>query len=143
MNERYKIFYRLFATYDVAFKLKSIGFNDKCFGYYDEKKELVLHEKPYAFWTTNEHNNWNHAFFKKGKENICSAPLWEQVYDWFGVKGILISFDYNTRFNNTTTYIFDKNVGKYLSISDAIDGFITNDIKEKAILKAIEKWSQN
>ena len=32
-----------FVPYDIALKLKELGFNDKCFDFYDDNKELFYH----------------------------------------------------------------------------------------------------
>lgn len=73
---------QLFVPYNIAFKMKTLGFNDHCFAFYDERKTLCYHEKPYAFWTKNSEVKLNHTFFRKGKENICAAPLWSQYIIW-------------------------------------------------------------
>ena len=58
-----------FVPYELALKLKELGFNEECFGYYDctslENPELVLIK------ITNRD-------FMFG----CAAPLWQQAFDW-------------------------------------------------------------
>ena len=58
-----------FTTYEIALKLKELGFNEECLGiyYYDGSfKKYILEYKD-----TEEYL-------------VCiSAPLWQQVIDWF------------------------------------------------------------
>lgn len=41
-----------FADYDTSFKLKELGFKEKCYGfYYDEKDEYLDDPKARSHWT--------------------------------------------------------------------------------------------
>jgi hypothetical protein len=73
----------LFVPYNIAFELKRLKFNESCLAFFDERKELKLIERPAAFWSRNDSVDWNHTIFRKGKVNLCTAPTWEQVIDWF------------------------------------------------------------
>lgn len=65
----------LFISQELALKLKEKKFNEPCLGYY-------------GIWSTElqfpvyagELENWNTI------ENLCSAPLYQQVIDWFREK---------------------------------------------------------
>ncbi len=64
----------LFVPYNIAKKLKSLGFNEPCFSAYrntDGEKQLMN----ISVWT------------KDGKENThegyCIAPTYQQAVDWF------------------------------------------------------------
>lgn len=58
-----------FVTYEIALKLKELGFNEKCFGYYFHDKSLIL-----------DVDNLDSYKFK------LLAPLWQQVIDFFREK---------------------------------------------------------
>ena len=100
---------QLFATHEIAVLVKKMGFNDHCFAYYDEKKELVFQDKPYAFWSKNDKVNWNRNLLRRtGRENVCAAPTWEQVVDFINVNTDytisieplkLNSYDYELRYS--------------------------------------------
>lgn len=61
----------LFVPYEIALKLKEKGFNEPCFGaYYQDDKELVPLK-----WFDN-----NNLRVDLGK---ITAPLYQQVIDWF------------------------------------------------------------
>lgn len=57
-----------FVTYELALKLKELGFDEKCFGdYYTKDKGLYL---------KGELNEGN-------PEYKIKAPIWQQAFDWF------------------------------------------------------------
>ena len=62
-----------FVTYEIALKLKELGFDESCFGYYGIQNE-IKYEISY-----NSDPNLQ-------KRKFISAPLWQQVIDWFREK---------------------------------------------------------
>lgn len=83
-----ELFSNEFCTHEISLKLKELGFNQRCFAFYNEKEELVLQDKPYAFWTSNDNINWNRQIFrfKSDRKNLCSAPLLQQAITWLDTK---------------------------------------------------------
>jgi hypothetical protein len=57
-----------FVTYEIAVKLKELGFDERCFG-------AFLRGKYYPFDIT-------HRFFGEPQHDIVLAPLWQQAIDW-------------------------------------------------------------
>lgn len=59
-----------FVPYELALKLKKLGFNEECLGYYD---------------CTNLHTPELIILKMSNKDFMfgCSAPLWQQAFDWF------------------------------------------------------------
>jgi hypothetical protein len=85
-----------FATYDIALKLKELGFNEPCFGYYDiPTKVLYLAEK-------DEYYMASHL-----PSIIIAAPLWQQVIKWFIDKYKILMYvrTGDKPFDNRTYYI--------------------------------------
>lgn len=64
-----------FVPYRLSLKLKELGFKDKCFGFYYNKKLILIHELAPVVG-----------------EDIIDAPLWQQVFDWFRINHNLLSF---------------------------------------------------
>jgi len=60
-----------FVTYEQALALKELGFDDMCFCYFDNEKELR---------TCIGLNNWSSH---EGFPLFVSAPLKQQVFRWF------------------------------------------------------------
>lgn len=60
-----------FVNYEIAFKLKELGFNEECFGYYTKDKFLcIFQEEDY--------------FLLDEAPNIhIVAPIYQQVIVWF------------------------------------------------------------
>lgn len=63
-----------FCNYEIAVKLKELGFDEKCLAAYNLRTGEL---ETYLY----------HAFdFNNTKHNIISAPLHQQVIDWFREK---------------------------------------------------------
>ena len=67
-----------FCNYEIANILKEKGFNEPCFGYY-QNNELII----------NALSNYILDKYKLG----IAAPLWQQVIDWFREKHNLRIFE--------------------------------------------------
>ena len=70
----------LFIPYDFAMKLRKVGFNEPCLGYYTIKPtvgrvKLIYNSKKEGLW-------FNHNKI----DSRCSVPLYQQVIDWFRIK---------------------------------------------------------
>lgn len=64
-----------FVPYDLSLQLKEMGFKDKCFGFYYNKKFIYTHElSPIV------------------GDGVVDAPLWQQVFDWFRYVMLLDNF---------------------------------------------------
>lgn len=64
-----------FVPYDLSLQLKEMGFKDKCFGFYYDKKFIYTHElSPIV------------------GDGVVDAPLWQQVFDWFRYVMLLDNF---------------------------------------------------
>jgi len=61
-----------FIPYEQALELKELGFDEPCFGCYDEK-----------YYTNSKEDTWN-----------CSAPLYQQAFRWFREKYGLHNYVY-------------------------------------------------
>lgn len=72
-----------FVTYDIAFELKKLGFNEPCLAYWNGAKEPYRlggdSTLPISKITT--YKNTNDEGVKWGIQ--VSAPLYQQVIDWF------------------------------------------------------------
>ena len=84
-----------FTTYEIALKLKKLGFSEECLGiyYYDDSfKRYILEYK-----NTEEYL-------------VCiPAPLWQQVIDWLDKKnGFFIHLDKNFTCYNYQVYKYDN-----------------------------------
>ncbi len=109
-----------FVTYEVAKKLKELGFNEECFGAFNSKREI----------------SWGFIRYTSQNEFEALAPLWQQVFDWFRKeKGIIILVDEilgyraNVHSNKAIELHPDTWFGGFISYEQA---------RERAVLKALE-----
>ncbi len=67
-----------FVTFEIANKLKELGFNEHCLAWFDKANELIIEQvKPEVGYFTYED---------------LVAPLWQQVIDWFIIKHDVIVY---------------------------------------------------
>lgn len=69
-----------FVTYEIALKLKELGFNEECMGLY-YKTEFKLADFISLPYFRNSETQ---------VANITPAPLWQQVIDWLRIEHNLI-----------------------------------------------------
>ena len=110
-----------FVTYEIALKLKELGFDEECFGLY--KNEILLRD--YETFQRNEFLN------------CIKAPLWQQVIDFFRQKhNIWIQIEMQYYDGITYTYTIIQNNGKVIKYKEEFYEYY--EAREQAILKAIE-----
>jgi hypothetical protein len=80
---------REFVPYELSVKLKVLGFDEPCFGYYiNESKELMVTSEKDINYLTGTSN-----------KTFISSPLYQQAFRWFREKyqlfgGILSEYSY-------------------------------------------------
>lgn len=130
-----------FVTYEIALKLRELGFNEECFGYYktylsDNTPELIIIKCNYN----------SGKYITIPEEFHVDAPLWQQAIDWVREKHNLhIKFMINDSYDvNDKTWefkIFDIDWGGDRVVHTLYKGkgFKTfNEMREFAICKSIE-----
>ena len=145
-----------FVTYEIALKLKELGFDEECLAYYDIKMLFPVEQPlPDEFNTTKTnniyYNNDFHYTSIKLEDDIIIAPLYQQVTDWFREKHnihIEIELTDNTmQFYYQYCIVDSKNrechdedmIDQATRIYNYNEKFNTfYEVREKAILKAIE-----
>ena len=138
-----------FVTYEIALKLKELGFDEECLAIYTHnndfyKKGTFFLNHPHPF-TIEELT----PIVQDVRESTVYilAPLWQQVIDWFREK-YLIDIDNGWCISNP---FGKKQEGYNISVYDRTrDEFAVRDFhidyykaREQAILKAIESWKNN
>lgn len=83
-----------FATYEIAYELKRLGFNEKCFGFWS----VNLLNSSYTELKYGMKLFTNDSVELSDHESNVLAPLWQQVIDWLGVKQIFIELLLNSDF---------------------------------------------
>lgn len=67
-----------FVPYDLSLKLKELGFDEECLGYYLNEDLAEILEIEELLCIDEKHYQKSSALGK-----VCSAPLWQQVFKWF------------------------------------------------------------
>lgn len=111
-----------FCGYEIALQLKELGFDEKCFGYFEIAEKIKI-EVSY-----NSDPNLI-------RRDFIAAPLWQQVISWFREKHKI-----------NMLFIQSNHTGCWMYTLEGInDGKEYHDlyrsyqvVREQAILKAIE-----
>lgn len=113
-----------FVPYELAVKLKELGFDDKVFANYLKGDFGYI--------------DISNRFFGEKLEDIVKAPLWQQAFDWFRDKGfdLWVSRSFNCFNINIVEYDVDEDRS-----NDVTDGLSFKDFTshEQARLACLEK----
>lgn len=107
-----------FVTYEIAKRLKELGFNEPCFGYFTHSGKYISKE------------NIQNDFFE---DSQCAAPLWQQAIDWLRNKHTIDIWVRNTK---DEEFVWNVDVRPTHPLRS---GFEKNyyQAREAAILKAL------
>lgn len=132
-----------FCSYEIALKLKELGFNEPCFGY-KLRKDSPLSFSLMVGTDTNLLTN-----SKFDVEDAVCIPLWQQVIDWFREKhkySVSIHVDEDNSTPSDIKYWYcinsffevpnNKIVREGIEEVDNFSSF--EEAREQVILKAIE-----
>ena len=123
-----------FVTYEIALKLKELGFDEPCLAYYDIKILFPIEQPlPDEFNTTKTNNihydNDFHYPLIKLEDDIIIAPLWQQVWSFLDDNGVIIGI------------IFVDNVFKYTL---NIENYVSNEFKDRmSVIKSATEYATN
>lgn len=118
-----------FVTYEIALKLKELGFNEECLCTYVVKTK-ELHRNPSNDMIGEEIEEPYTWINSKIHSSVCTAPLWQQAIDWLRENKDLCIFTIKCNEREYNSIILNKWESKtYISYEEA---------REQAILKAIE-----
>jgi hypothetical protein len=138
----------LFVSYSTALILKEKGFDEPCFGIYDDKGNWSVvrfdgktHTVNNSYYFHLKRQSPDHLELDK----ICAAPLYQQVIDFLDKKGIHINITpefYKNGINwNFQVWEYDPN--GYKCTSDRSTGMYGDNgeypTRLEAIIGAIEK----
>ena len=73
-----------FVTYEIALKLKELDFDKECLAWFAENKKIQIASDVYKKWTSKPLTNLN--IIKVFNIDCITAPLYQQVTDWFREK---------------------------------------------------------
>jgi hypothetical protein len=126
-----------FVTYEIALKLKELGFDEECLGYYHINQ--------------NYSNGYSFTMGDDTRTSDCTvkAPLWQQTLRWFREKhdlhiNVITRYHelYNKRYWQFTIFRISQPNNNRVEESDFMYDTFDKNIKQ-SILKAIELVKNN
>lgn len=103
-----------FISYELALELKNIGFDEKCFAYFNGKTVTriadrstlsvdnintwrntflsIKNQKPFVYTPEPDDADTNPIYERLKWGSTISAPLWQQTFDWFREKHNLVGY---------------------------------------------------
>jgi len=72
-----------FVTYDIALKLKELGFDEECLCTYGKSDKRFMRNPGTNMIDEPVEDNPYYWQNSKVHESVICAPLWQQVIDWF------------------------------------------------------------
>lgn len=131
-----------FVNYELALKLKELGFKEKCIkGFYNKEEIYTTVDKPVDF----------NSKIQSGE--IISCPLWQQVVDWFEeTHGIHISttkyLPFKLKNSNFFSWYVDCKENDYRSLTSNLTAWVglnanlsyhVCNTKREALMAAIDE----
>jgi len=114
-----------FVPQDIAKALKDLGFDVPCLAWWFEEGTVSVPTETRRMW-----DNWNIYASQKR----MSAPLWQQVFEWFRKKyGLLGIVDYDEIDGQFMYYLTDMNEKSTINWSKSYPTY------EEAQLKCLKK----
>lgn len=91
-----------FVTYDIALKLKGLGYDGECFGAFNNNQ--LLERATSDYWDNGSLLRINKA---TTSNYVALAPLWQQAFDWLEMKHNLFGWvtSKSVEGTNNTIYI--------------------------------------
>ena len=118
-----------FVPYQIALDMKSIGFDEPCFGYY-----YTLNGKDWEFGE-NESYNLLDEFYNIGPKFTLIAPLYQQAFRWFREKYNLLGYVSQATISKGKVFMFSCNEGNDTLVEDIDSDFKTYEEAEFVCLK--------
>lgn len=115
-----------FIPYEPSMDLKELGFNEPCFGYYNNMGGYI-----------DEYGKLNSSCNKPGMHGkYCTAPLYQQVFRWFREKYNIDGFVQIEPLNKKYGYVtYDRKKGNY---TESERKYIPEEAELACLIKLIE-----
>ena len=111
-----------FVPYEQALALKELGFDEPCFGHWNYNDAEI------NYWNNTEMQNertnrWFSDFetqFPLANKNGCTAPLYQQAFEWFRDKHNLM-FQIFYLLNGNHAAVIHKTTPEYMDLVDQLE----------------------
>lgn len=120
-----------FVTYEIALKLKELGFDSPCLAYFNGDGEIC--QTSWDILESNEKLN----YVMGNKSDLILCPIWQQVFDFLHNKHIYVCISKQEYGWHTSI----KRKGKMTKYDNWLEPFI--EVRKQIILKAIKLKYKN
>lgn len=118
-----------FVSYELALKLKELGFDEECFGWWSWINGITASLYTYPMKNSDMASHYMHP-------NNASAPLWQQAFDWFReTNGLFAEFSVDT-LKNKYDWCIPVNIDRGYCSEKEYDTY--QEAKEECLKKLIE-----
>lgn len=120
-----------FCSYEIALKLKELGFDEKCVAsYYTyDIKNFSKGKYDYRGKFEFDYSTEDQYIVNSNETYYVSAPLWQQVWSFLDDNGVIIGI------------IFVDNVFKYTL---NIENYVSNEFKDRmSVIKSATEYATN
>lgn len=126
---------KLFATYEIAFELKELGFDEPCLCTYGKSDKRFMRNPGTNILEEPIEDDPYYWINSKIHESVISAPLWQQIIDWFRetynmdiiISSNILGYGFVIYYRYSSKNVFDNTEFQYYT-----------EARMAAILKAIE-----
>jgi hypothetical protein len=122
-----------FCNYDIALKLKELGFDEPCIAFFNTSSITSLCFCD-VFGFVIEHEG--DEYIKNSDEYKVAAPMWQQTIDWFREKHGLIIYISTYQKDKHLIGVFTYDGSELTELGEWIPTY--EEAREQAILRAIE-----
>ena len=127
-----------FTTYEIALKLKELGFDEECFAYFHPDSDFCMFE----YYDLERQNSTIQSHYGGIKQ--CTAPLWQQVIDWFR-ENHKLHIELQTGDFLYYAVLYQANENNHIGndVWSSLDELSYYEARKQAILKTIELCKNN
>ena len=108
-----------FLPYELAVKLKELGFDEPCLAYY-QKSAVIGDATILPIQIRNKASNFNDNEYSKMGVPFCSAPLYQQAFRWFREKHNLMFQIFYLR-NGNYAVLIHRTTPEYMDLIDQVN----------------------
>jgi 2-oxoglutarate dehydrogenase complex dehydrogenase (E1) component-like enzyme len=121
-----------FVPYDLALRMKQLGFNEYCFAGYRHSKWIGSDGPNSRYFHAQQFRN---SMFDEKQNEDCSSPLYQQAFRWFREKRGLYGYPFSQ--SSQTNIWFKYFIQQEWKDQITSDSFNTHEEAELACLKKL------
>ena len=112
-----------FIPFELSLKMKQLGFNEPCFGYY-----YTLNGKDWKFAEKSEYYRLDDEINIGGKFSLL-APTYSQAFRWFRENHNLV-YQINYLYNGNYQVVIHKNTHEYMELIQDLEHACVDEIPD-------------